>query len=91
MHVRATVLFRGRVQGVNFRYYCHERASALGLRGYVRNRDDGTVEGVFEGDRGVIEECIEWNRRSQPSARVTSVDTTWTPATGEFDGFEISR
>lgn len=91
MRVRATVIFRGRVQGVNFRYYCSENAESLGVDGYVRNRDDGTVEAVFEGERETVEACIDWNRRSQPAARVTSADTTWSPATGGFSGFEIRR
>ncbi len=88
MQVRATALFHGRVQGVYFRAHCEERAQSLGLVGYVRNLPGGAVEAVFEGERAVIEECIEWNRTSQPAARVTSVDVEWGAATGEFRGFE---
>ncbi len=91
MRVRATVSFHGRVQGVYFRANCEEKALSLGLEGYVRNLSGGAVEAVFEGEKGVIEECIEWNRGSQPAARVTSVDIAWGPATGEFRGFEIRR
>ena len=91
MQVRATVLFRGRVQGVYFRANCEEKARALGLLGYVHNLPGGAVQAVFEGDRAVIEECIEWNRSSQPAARVTSADIEWGPATGEFRDFGIRR
>lgn len=91
MRVRATVVFRGRVQGVNFRYHCSEQAASLGVDGYVRNMDDGSVEAVFEGERETVEVCIDWNRRSQPAARVTSADVTWSPPTGGFSGFEILR
>ncbi len=91
MRVRATVLFHGRVQGVYFRAHCEDKAVSLGLEGYVRNLPGGAVEAVFEGERALIEECIEWNRGSQPAARVDSVEVTWGPATGEFRGFEIWR
>ena len=89
MRVRATVRFHGRVQGVYFRANCREEAESLGLEGYVRNLPGGSVEAVFEGERPVVEACIEWNRGSQPAARVTSADIAWGNATGEFRGFEI--
>lgn len=79
------------MQGVYFRAHCQDKARALGLDGYVRNREDGSVEAVFEGERHLIEECIEWNRRSQPAARVTAVDVEWGSLTGEHRGFEIRR
>ena len=91
MRVRATVLFHGRVQGVYFRAHCQEKAESLGLDGYVRNLPGGAVEAVFEGERSLIEDCIEWNRSSQPAARVTSVDVAWSASTGAFRGFEIRR
>ena len=91
MRVRATVLFHGRVQGVYFRAHCQEKAESLGLEGYVRNLPGGSVEAVFEGERALIEDCIEWNQGSQPAARVTSVDVEWAAATGELRGFEIRR
>ncbi len=91
MRVRATVLFHGRVQGVYFRAHCEEKARSLGLDGYVRNVPGGGVEAIFEGERSLIEECIEWNQTSQPAARVASVDVAWGVATDEFTGFEIRR
>ncbi len=89
MRVRATVLFHGRVQGVYFRANCEEKARSLGLVGYVRNVPGGAVEAVFEGERALVEECIEWNRASQPSAHVASVDVEWGHAMNEFRSFEI--
>lgn len=91
MYVRATAVFRGRVQGVYFRAHCQEEAHSLGLTGYVRNLPEGRVEAVFEGERSLVEEAIEWNRSSQPAARVTAVDVEWGVATGEFRGFEVRR
>jgi acylphosphatase len=83
------VVFHGRVQGVYFRAQCAEKAESLGLRGYVRNMPDGTVEAVFEGDRPGIEMCIEWNRTSQPYARVESIEITWQEPKGDLRGFRV--
>lgn len=91
VNVRAVVVFLGRVQGVNFRAYCAEKAESLGLDGYVENRWDGSVEAVFEGDRSMIETCIEWNKTSQPYARVESVEVSWSEPMGEFRGFHVRR
>jgi acylphosphatase len=88
---RARVVFRGLVQGVNFRAHCRERAAELGLRGWVRNLGDGTVEAVFEGPRELVEACIEWNSAAQPNARVTATNVSWESATGEFSRFDIRR
>ncbi len=91
MIARARVVFRGRVQGVYFRSHCQEKAEELGLRGYVRNLRDGNVEAVFEGDKALIEACIEWNASRQPHARVDRADVAWETPTGEFEGFEVRR
>ena len=91
MIVRARALFHGRVQGVYFRAHCQEKAQSLGLQGYVRNRVGGSVEAVFEGERALVEECVEWNRGEQPAAQVVSIDVEWGPASGEFRGFEIRQ
>jgi len=89
MESRATVIFRGRVQGVYFRANCAEKAESLGLHGYVRNLPDGSVEAVFEGDRPGIEACINWNKTSQPYARVETVEVTWSEARGDARGFHV--
>ena len=91
MKARAVVVFRGRVQGVNFRAYCAKKAELMRLDGYVQNRWDGSVEAVFEGDRSTIETCIEWNKTSQPYARVQSVEVSWSEPNGEFHGFRVRR
>jgi len=89
MITRAVVIFRGRVQGVYFRAQCAEKAEGLGLSGYVRNRPDGSVEAVFEGDRPGIEACIGWNKTSQPYARVDSIEVHWEAAKGDLRGFHV--
>ncbi len=89
MLVRARAVFHGRVQGVNFRANCRDQAKSMGLSGFVRNVPDGSVEAVFEGERSLVEECIDWNRHSQPAATVTGVDVEWGAPTGEFRRFEV--
>ena len=89
--MRANVVFHGRVQGVYFRATCRQDALARGLRGWVRNRRDGAVEAVFEGDRQAVTEAIEWNRTSQRYARVSHVEVSWSEASGEFPTFEVLR
>lgn len=91
MIARAHVVFHGLVQGVNFRSHCREKAEELGLVGFVRNLRDGTVEAVFEGDRAVVETCIEWNATHQPNAAVDRAEVTWETPTGEFAAFEVRR
>jgi len=89
MEIRAVVIFRGRVQGVYFRANCAEKAEALGLRGFVQNRGDGSVEAVFQGDRPGIEACIEWNKTSQPRARVETVEVSWHEPQPDLRSFRI--
>ena len=74
--VRARLLIRGRVQGVWFRESTRERACALGLAGWVRNRGDGSVEALFEGPTENIEKALEFVRQGPPLARVSSAEFT---------------
>jgi acylphosphatase len=72
---RVRVVVSGRVQGVWFRESCREQAVALGVAGWVRNRADGTVEGVFEGPAAAVERLVTWCRTGPPRARVDGVTT----------------
>ena len=58
--------------------------------GLVRNRREGTVEVVAEGERAKVEELIGWCRGGPPHARVTGVDVSWEEPTGEFEGFKVA-
>ncbi len=87
---RARLLISGRVQGVGYRASTSWAARNLGLKGWVRNLDDGRVEALVEGPRGTIEELIAWAHQGPPSARVSDVAVTWEAATGEFRGFDVS-
>jgi acylphosphatase len=85
--VRLTAIVEGRVQGVGFRAFVIDRATPLGLTGWVRNRWDGTVELLAEGERGALERLLSAVRRGPPSAYVTNVKTDWGKASGEFTRF----
>jgi acylphosphatase len=78
------------VQGVGFRYFLTRRAQARGLKGWVRNRPDGAVELVAEGERADLEELLRAAREGPRLARVTRVDTDWMPATGGLEPFDLS-
>jgi acylphosphatase len=68
------VVVRGRVQGVGYRAFVEDEAHRLGLRGWVRNRRDGSVEAVFAGPRNDVEAAIEACRRGPFSAHVSGLD-----------------
>jgi acylphosphatase len=80
---RVKVVVSGQVQGVFFRAECASLARRLGLAGSIRNRPDGRVEAVFEGDPDAVEEMIEWCRHGPPLARVDGVDVEEGAPTGE--------
>ncbi len=86
---RARVIVHGIVQGVGFRYFAFRNATIRGLRGYVRNLPDGSVETVVEGDREMVQDYVDQVRMGPRFARVTRADVTWEPYRGEFDTFEI--
>ena len=68
------VRVQGRVQGVGFRAFTAEQAAALGVRGWVVNRDDGSVEAALHGHGGKLGELIGRLRAGPPSAGVESLD-----------------
>jgi acylphosphatase len=81
--VRCRVIVSGRVQGVFYRDTCRRLADRLGVSGWVRNRSDGTVEAVIEGDRDDVGELLAWCREGPPRAIVTGVRVIDEPVAGE--------
>ena len=67
-------VFRGRVQGVGFRAYVEDEAARIGVEGWVRNRQDGTVEAVFAGDAKAVDDTIAACRKGSYAARVDGID-----------------
>ncbi len=81
----------GRVQGVNFRFFVLEEAEKLGLRGWVRNKWNGSVEVTAEGGRESLEKLLAALREGPPMAWVGNVDFEWLPATGEYASFDVTK
>ena len=73
----------GRVQGVGYRAALQATAQDNAITGWVRNRRDGTVEAVLQGNPAGVERVLSWARRGPPSARVTDLKVE--AAEGEFD------
>jgi len=69
------LLISGRVQGVGFRWSMCEAALEHGARGWVRNRRDGRVEAVVDGDEPIIAAMLRWAQHGPRSARVDQVAT----------------
>jgi len=88
---RIHLIVHGRVQGVAFRYYTQDKAVELGVVGWVRNRRDGAVELVAEGDKSKLDDLIGWTHSGPTLARVDRVDETWEEFTGDFSRFIITH
>lgn len=80
----------GRVQGVGFRFFAARAARDSGVAGWVRNRADGTVETVAEGEREAVARYLEMLRSGPAGSRVTSLVDEETDS-GQFSSFEITR
>ncbi len=87
---RLHAVVRGDVQGVGFRYFVQRRAQQLGLHGWVRNNDDGSVELVAEGGRQELEQLKHAVEEGPRQSRVDRVETRWSEATGGLDRFELT-
>ena len=83
MTITVHVCVVGRVQGVGFRDALCSEALQRGVRGWVRNRRDGPVEAVLQGEAAAVEALLAWARRGPPAARVAEVKSQ--PATGSLD------
>jgi len=70
------LMIRGRVQGVGYRANAQFEAEKLGLRGWVRNRRDGSVEALVAGPEAVVEQFIGWAHRGPASAHVMAIEVT---------------
>lgn len=86
---RVRVRIEGLVQGVFFRAHTEEEALRLGLSGWVRNRPDGSVETVFEGEEAAVSRMIAWCHRGSPRALVRRVTVQNETPQGETAGFLI--
>ena len=74
---------QGRVQGVGFRYALRDEAERLGVTGWVRNRSDGSVQALLQGEQAAMERLLAWARQGPPGARVAALEEE--PLAHEFE------
>ena len=86
---RAHVYVAGRVQGVFFRTATQDEAASQGVTGWIKNRSDGRVEAVFEGEKDKVERLVDFCRHGPYDARVTKIEILWEAYEGEFRDFRI--
>jgi acylphosphatase len=86
---RLELTVTGRVQGVGFRAFAHDRAMALGLSGWVANEAGGSVRIVAEGSETALLRLRRDVGEGPAGGRVDNVAEAWGPATGEFETFGI--
>jgi acylphosphatase len=89
MKIRAHLFVSGNVQGVFFRSEIKHEADKHHVKGWVRNLLDERVEAIFEGDKSDVKKLVEFCRTGPPAAKITTVNVTWQPFSGEYDSFEI--
>ena len=77
-----TFRITGRVQGVGFRWAAQEEARVLGLSGWIRNDEDGSVSGFIQGDPEPVEAFQKWLNQGPRSAKVAKLEWTEAQPTG---------
>lgn len=77
----------GRVQGVWYRDSMRREAEHLGVSGWVRNRSDGAVEAMVQGEAAAVDELVRWAHCGPQLAEVERVEVE--PGSGSFAGFEV--
>jgi len=90
MQKTVSIIVSGKVQGVFYRQSTRELATALDLKGHVKNLPDDTVEIIATGEDEQIEKLIKWCRIGPPKAQVTDVVVKDLPLK-TFDKFTINR
>jgi acylphosphatase len=83
------VRIAGRVQGVGFRFFAERAAREAGIKGWVRNLPDGSVETLAEGEEPAVTRYLERMREGPRSSRVTDLRVEETSWTG-FESFDIT-
>ncbi|MDQ0589117.1 acylphosphatase [Variovorax paradoxus] len=77
------LVVRGLVQGVGYRWSMVQAARRLGVRGWVRNRRDGSVEALAFGPAAAVDALVSWARSGPDGARVDALEVVEAPAPAE--------
>ena len=86
--IRCTIVFRGNVQGVGFRYTTDQVARNHEVTGWVRNEPDRSVRCIVEGEPGAIDSFLD-SIRDRMADHISNLEIETLTATGEFPGFKI--
>ncbi len=89
MRVNVTILIRGLVQGVGFRFFIDRKAREYGLCGWVRNLSNGEVEVEVEGERGLLEDFIKEVKIGPRMAKVAGIVVRWNEDLKGYEDFRI--
>jgi len=90
MMVRARIIVSGIVQGVFFRFNTMKKAQECGVNGWVKNRSDGKVEALCEGEKENVQCMLDWCKIGPEGSFVSATEVTWEKYTGEFETFQIT-
>ncbi len=87
--LNAAVLVTGKVQGVFYRLNTKQKAEELGIRGWVRNLPDGSVEAFFQGPTAAVKQMIEWCWKGPEAANVNNVKVDWVSSENQYTDFQV--
>jgi acylphosphatase len=90
MPIHLNIVIKGKVQGVFFRDYTSRKANELGIKGFVKNRIDGSVYIEAEGDKKILEGFISWCHQGSPRSHVEQVESE-PAALVHFSSFKIEK
>jgi acylphosphatase len=79
----------GKVQGVGYRFYATRVARRMGLKGWIQNNRDGSVEALVEGEKKSIDEGVEEIREGPRYAEVIKIDQVSKDFTGTLPDFDV--
>jgi len=89
MKKELSAIVSGRVQGVGFRYFIYTKAKNLNVFGWVKNRPDGKVEALIEGEEVDLEKMLFELRQGPSGIRVDDCEFVWKPYTQSFTSFNL--
>jgi len=89
MNTATSFRITGKVQGVGFRFFVNQTAQQFGLAGWVKNRGDGSVIGLVEGDYGLVVDFLKELKVGNRWSRVEAVENQPHSLSGDFKSFEI--